>query len=660
MRTFVLLLLVFCFTSAFGQMVPDTIQIPEVEVKSTRQLEQAGVTRHDVDTIAMKRETDASLSDLLSRFSTVFIKSEGRGALSTVAFRGTAPSHTEVYWNGMSLQSPMLGQVDFSQIPVYLTDRISLSPGASSLVEGEGALGGSISLKNDIVWSDRWRGTALSGYGSFGTWNEFVHLAKGTKKFQSSTRIYYNRSKNNFPFTNKDIANINPVTGAYIYPRQRNQHANYLLEGAMQSFGFQLGKKSLLETHYWFQYSDRAIPRLNTYEGNDNSNLSRQQDRTNRATVKFSHFYKKSVFTVQSGLSAENMIYSIRNKIYGDGYYNALYSKSNVYGFYNKARYQFRPVKNALVKAAAIFDFYHVWTRDTVNQTGYNQFRRKRGLMLSWQQQVTRNFSSMVLLRKDWINRFSIPVVPYFGFNLTLSQKHKLVLHGNIARNYHYPDLNDLYWQPGGNPNLLPEEGLNSEMGIKTSVSYKKLKGQFGLTAFYNDIKNWIIWIPSPMGYWSPQNIQHVISSGFEANVMFSFPIKKVFVTFKGNYTFTKSINHGNAAHWGTASVGKQLPFVPVNSGNVVVNLSLRSWYLTWINHSYSERFTTSTNEVTLRDRLNPYFMNDLYLGKRWSMDGRTISLQLKIFNLFNEQYRSVLQRPMPGRNEMLLLTYHF
>ncbi|MBE0650863.1 MAG: TonB-dependent receptor [Bacteroidales bacterium] len=659
MRTSVLFFLILSFSTAFGQMAPDTVSIPEVEVKTVRQLARAGVTTHQIDSIAMKRESDASLSDLLSRFSTVFVKSEGRGALSTVAFRGTAPSHTEVYWNGMSLQSPMLGQVDFSQIPVYLMDNISLNPGASSLVDGDGALGGSIDLKNDLSWSKKFSGTFLSGYGSFGTWNEFVHLEKGSDKFQSSTRIYYNRSKNDFPFINKDIANIDPVTGAYIYPRQRNEHAEYMLEGAMQSFGFRLSKRTILETHYWFQYSDRAIPRLNTYEGNDNSNLARQVDRTNRAVMKLSSFMKKGTLILQSGLNAENMVYSIRNMVYGDGYYNALYSKSNVYSFYNKAQYQFQPIRNALVKAAATFDFYRVQTKDTVNQTGYNQSRRDKGLMLSWQQQLTNNLSAMVLLRKDWVNQVSIPIIPYFGFDWTINQKRKLILHGNIARNYHYPDLNDLYWQPGGNPNLRPEEGLNTELGVITSFPGKKLENSFGLTAFYNNIENWIIWIPSPMGYWSPQNIQHVVSSGFDANVMIAFPIKKLKVTFKADYAFTKSINHGNAARWGTASVGKQIPFVPVHTGNVLLNLSLGNYYLTWINHSYSERFTTSTNELTMRDRLNPYFMNDLYIGKRWLLDGRKISLQFKIFNLFNEQYRSVLQRPMPGRNYMLLLTYH-
>ncbi len=655
-----MLFLLLGFTSAFGQMVPDTVAIPEVEVKTVRQLEQSGVSRQRIDTLVMQRETDASLSDLLSRFSTVFVKQEGRGALSTVSFRGTAPSHTQVYWNGMSLQSPMLGQVDFSQLPVYLMDHISLSPGASSLVDGPGALGGSISLNDNLTWTPKWQGTLLSGYGSFSTWNEFLHLEKEMGKIQSSTRVKYNRSKNDFPFMNHEIANINPVTGAYIYPRQRNQHAEYLLEGMMQSLGFRLGKNGRLELHYWFQYSDRAIPRLSTYEGSDNANLSRQRDRTHRAVIKYFLATKKGMVTLQSGLNAEKMIYSIRNRVYGDGYFNAMYSKSDVYGFFNKAEYRFQPFRNTLVKAAANFNYYHVLTRDTVNRTGYDRFRSAPGIMVSWQQQVTHRLSAMVLLRQDWIDGVAVPLIPYFGFDWRPDRHKRILLHGNIARNYHVPDLNDLYWQPGGNPRLLPEEGLNSELGITVSLPGNKLKSRLGVTAFYNNINHWILWIPSPMGYWSPQNIRRVVSSGLEAHLMLAFALRKLKVTFKGDYAFTKSINRGDAARWGSDAVGKQIPFVPLHSGNVLVNFSLEHYFLSWINHSYSERFTTSTDEVTARDRLGPYFMNDLYLGKRWTRGKKTIALQLKIFNLFNEQYRSVLQRPMPGRNYMLLLTYHF
>ena len=35
-----------------------------------------------------------------------------RQTLSTVAFRGTSPSHTQVTWNGMRINNPMLGMTD--------------------------------------------------------------------------------------------------------------------------------------------------------------------------------------------------------------------------------------------------------------------------------------------------------------------------------------------------------------------------------------------------------------------------------------------------------------------------------------------------------------------------------------------------------------------
>ena len=52
-----------------------------------------------------------------------------RATLSTVAFRGTGPSHTQVVWNGMRINSPMLGMTDFSMIPSYFVDDAQLLHG---------------------------------------------------------------------------------------------------------------------------------------------------------------------------------------------------------------------------------------------------------------------------------------------------------------------------------------------------------------------------------------------------------------------------------------------------------------------------------------------------------------------------------------------------
>ena len=49
--------------------------------------------------------------------------------------------------------------------------------------------------------------------------------------------------------------------------------------------------------------------------------------------------------------------------------------------------------------------------------------------------------------------------------------------------------------------------------------------------------------------------------------------------------------------------------------------------------------------------RVLPYIMNDIVLERRFAMRSAGLSLKLAVNNLFNEEYESVLNRPMPGRN---------
>ena len=658
MKAFVLFVGLFIAFGLQAQMLPDTVFIPEVEVYSTINVAGAGLEIHQVDSLVMMREAETSLSDLLAAHTAIFIKSEGRGALATASFRGTDASHTQVYWNGINIQSPMLGQVDFSQIPVFLMDKIVLHPGASSVADGSGGLGGSIDLVSRPDWTQKLQINTMAAFGSYLTFNNFLGIKAGNKHFQSSTRLYYNRSKNDFPFYNKNVADIDLETGEYIYPLQRNVHANYLLDGLLQEFAFRLRKKYLLQLNYWYQNSERALPRLNTYEGDDYANLSRQNQQTHRATLHLSRFGKSGRVDLNLGLQAEEMTYQVQNQIGGRGYYDAVYSKSKTLGSYNKLEYSYKPDKKTLLKASYRFNYERVETHDSVSQTGYDQFRRRHALVASWQQYFGSRFSTMVLMRKEWINSISLPVIPYFGFNWMLNEKSGFVVHGNISRNYRYPSLNDLYWQPGGNPSLKPEEGLLSETGVRLNPKGKKITLETELNIFYNNITNWIIWSPSPLGYWSPENIQHVVSRGFELKVNLDFSFRQFRFFLKAGYAFTKSTNEGNADKWGETSMGKQIPYVPVHSGNFMGEVRWKGFFLTWVNTGYSERFTTSSNDLSLRDRLYPYFMNDLYAGKQFPLKKGNLGLQLKIYNLFNEEYRSVLGRPMPGRNYLLMLTF--
>ena len=64
-----------------------------------------------------------------------------------------------------------------------------------------------------------------------------------------------------------------------------------------------------------------------------------------------------------------------------------------------------------------------------------------------------------------------------------------------------------------------------------------------------------------------------------------------------------------------------------------------------------------SSNDITLSGTLPPYFMNNLSLEKSLTFNWADLSLKGTINNLFNEEYLSVLARPMPGINFEVFLS---
>ena len=58
-----------------------------------------------------------------------------------------------------------------------------------------------------------------------------------------------------------------------------------------------------------------------------------------------------------------------------------------------------------------------------------------------------------------------------------------------------------------------------------------------------------------------------------------------------------------------------------------------------------------SSNDVSLSGKLPKYFMSNISLERTIDMRWAEWSLKGVINNLFNEEYISVLSRPMPGIN---------
>lgn len=98
-------------------------------------------------------------------------------------------------------------------------------------------------------------------------------------------------------------------------------------------------------------------------------------------------------------------------------------------------------------------------------------------------------------------------------------------------------------------------------------------------------------------------------------------------------------------------SVGKQLVYIPVYSAALTARVEWRRWELTYKWNWYSERYTMSSNDLGVLGRVKPYFMSDLSLEKGLDCKWASFSLKGCIHNLLNEEYESVLSRPMPRLN---------
>ena len=90
------------------------LNLPEISIYAERPIKEIGVQQTKMDSIVLKENIALSVADVLTFNSSIFVKNYGRATLSTVSFRGTSASHTQVSWNGMKINNPMLGMTDFS------------------------------------------------------------------------------------------------------------------------------------------------------------------------------------------------------------------------------------------------------------------------------------------------------------------------------------------------------------------------------------------------------------------------------------------------------------------------------------------------------------------------------------------------------------------
>ena len=641
------------------------IKINEVPIYGNRPMKEIGTQETKFDTIALKENIALSMADVLTFNSAIFVKNYGRATLSTVAFRGTSPSHTQVSWNGMKINNPMLGMTDFSMIPSYFIDDASLLHGTSSVNETGGGLGGAVKLSTKPTNNKGFGLQYIQGIGSFKTFDEFLRLTYGDNHWQISTRAVYSSSPNDYKYRNHDkkenIYDENMNIVDQYYPVERNRSGAYKDFHLLQEVYYNTGKGDRFGLNAWYINSNRELPMLTVDHGSDTDFDNRQREQTFRGVVSWDHLRENWKMGAKAGYIYSWMAYDYKRDV-GNGIMTHMTrSRSRINTLYAQVDGEYYLGKRWLFTANVSLHQHIVESEDKniVKQdgnraiVGYRKGRPELSGSISAKWRPIERLGVSVVIREEMFGKEWTPIIPALFIDGLISKTGNIVAKASISRNYRFPTLNDLYFLPGGNPDLKRESGWSYDAGLSFSVGRSGIYSLSGsATWFESYIKDWIIWLPTTKGFFSPENIKDVHAFGVELKADLDVALSKQWqLGVNGTLSWTPSINNGEPRTPADRSVGKQLPYVPILSSTVTGSLSWRKWTFLYKWCYYSERYTMSSNDISLTGKLPPYFMSNISLEKILTFKWAELSLKGTINNLFNEEYLSVLSRPMPGIN---------
>jgi vitamin B12 transporter len=560
----------------------------------------------------LTRYSNQGIAKLLTIENGIYIKSYGLGGLTTFSKRGASSSQTQLLWNGIPVNSPSLGQQDLSLLPLLFSDNLVVDNTSTM----NGGLEGAIHFSNSHRYINGLNVQYSKELGSFGLNSTTFKSSYGKENWSGSTALYKNEGQNNFTYL--DYSEIgNPI--------RARENAAFSGWGFSQNI-YRKNDNNLFSFHTQYTEFNRQIP---SAIGVSNSQPF-QFDNSLKTTAKFNYGKRKHQL-VQLGYIRDELQYTDTGSF--------IFSNNSNQTFSANYRINAFKLKNNWKASAFLNGLYF-----ESNSTGYlHQHNQLRGIANISVVRATTYSNLELRLRQEVISETWSPLMPSLSLSNRLKNKDKWNYMVQLHTNYRYPTLNDLYWNPGGNENLNPEKSVGGEMNIK----FEDFTGtMFKLAYYYSITDNWIQWLPSDLGYWTPQNVKKVERQGIELSIRRKTELSKMhyFVT-QANYTFVNAINKSTFS-LNDGSLGKQLIYVPHHTIGLSASYVYRKVDVTYQQQIYSRTYIDAGNTTYL-----PYIAPaSLHIGGTLLDNNMEAYFALRIENIFNETYQIIANQPLPGR----------
>jgi iron complex outermembrane receptor protein len=596
----------FC---SYAQTPTDSIQTLDEVVLSDNKLKNyaAGVKIETLSDSTLTKNP-ISLTGVLAFNSNIYFKENGFGMISSPSFRGTNASQTAVIWNGININSQLNGQTDFNTVNTTNYSSIDIRSGGGSVQYGSGSIGGSVHLNNKLEFYSHFKNRANLSYGSFDTRQGNYTTSYGTDKFSGNLGVSYIDSENDYRFLGTDNVNTN------------GQFNNFNVN---VNLGYFISDKDVLKLYQQSFKSERNLSGTLVARSR-----SKYDDENYRTMLEWSRV---------------------------SGNYNSKLKVAHLQEFFryfenkNKENYSFGKVNTYLINHSFNYRFSEKLQVKTI--LDYNSFegsgssfgepsRSAFSATALLNHKPTENLSYGVNIRKDFTSGFTSPLVFSIDGAYQLTKHYTVQLNG--SKNFRAPTFNDLYWQPGGNLDLVPESSYQLDFGQQFNYKSIALK----LNGYYINTTDLIQWRPDTTGTWSPINIAETESYGAELELQSRFKFKKHYFNVVGHYSYTISED---------ATTKKQLVYVPFHKGNISLAYNYKQFSM-----FYQHLFNGEVFKID-RKILPTYDVGNMGVSYAFNTKGKiNYELDFRVNNIYNRYYENVALRPMPNRNFQIQTTIKF
>lgn len=548
-----------------------------------------------------------SLTDLLRFNSNIYFKENGYGMVSSPSFRGTNASQTAVVWNGININSQLNGQLDFNTISNANYNTVEVRSGGGSVQYGSGAIGGSVHLSNDLSFTKHTDQYVRVSYGSFDTKRANYRLSTGTDKWSLSTGIAYVDSENDYKYLGTDKINTN---------------------GQFDNLSFNLNAGYMLNEKHVLKLYHQSFNGHRNFSGTLVApSKGKYEDVNHRSMLEWGYFHADYTSKLKLVHLFEEFKY-FENK---DADY---FSNGRIKGY--MANHNLNLKLTNAIDLRTILEF----SKFVGEGNGFgNPSRDQFSATALWKHQLSKNMAYGLNIRKDVTSDFKSPLVFSADAEYRINKHYVIKLNG--SKNYRVPTFNDLYWNPGGNLDLLPESSYQVDLGQEFSSKYIDVK----LNGYYIKTDNMIQWIPDHTGLSRPQNVASVRSYGAELETFLKYTLDDHHFNLNAAYAYTVSENEAN---------NKQLVYVPLHKANLNFAYSFKAFELVY------QHLMNGEVDI-IGGQLDGHDVGNFGIAYHYDISKKINSiLQFNMNNLYNKNYENVAFRPMPNRNYQLQLTLKF